>query len=138
MSTFVWIDSWQQQCCGDDFEVGSTVRWSAVPQDGPDEWVELLLGHDWASKVDYHEEHHVDEESTVVITGMVRSIWEVGCNRQERDDRGGRTWFPIAGSGTLRKVEVAHKWSPEPPDDLRPQVTFDGWVVELELHQSAG
>jgi len=37
------------------------------------------------------------------------------------------------GSGMLKEVSVADKWSPEPPDELRGQMTFDGWIVELEL-----
>jgi len=41
--------------------------------------------------------------------------------------------MPIRGSSTLKEVAVADKWSPERPDELRSQIVFDGWIVELEL-----
>lgn len=29
----VWVDSWQFECCGDDFAVGDRVRWTLQPAD---------------------------------------------------------------------------------------------------------
>lgn len=131
MQAYVWMDAWQQQCCGDDFEVGSAVSWSVFPSDIPDGWVELLLGLTWAQRVTFREEHHVDDDnSSIVIAGIVRSIREVTCRRTEQPRVG---WVPVAGSGVVKEVDIADKWSAEPPHDLSPRVTFDGWIVELEL-----
>lgn len=136
MHAFVWIDSWQQQCCGDDFGIGSQVTWSALPQYGPDGWVESLLGPVWADKVGYREEHHDDgDEALVVVAGTVRSIREVTCRRTSLRHGSGQVLVPIAGSGMLNEVSVADKWSAEPSDEVRGLVTFDGWIVELELGQ---
>jgi hypothetical protein len=125
------MDSWQQQCCGDDFGVGSAVTWSAFPTDGPDEWIELLLGRAWADRVTYREEHHVDDDgASLVIAGTVHSIREVSCRRTLQPGKG---LVPVAGSGILNEVGVADKWSAEPSDDLRGRMSFDGWIIELEL-----
>lgn len=138
MSAYVWVDAWQQQCCGDDFRVGSQVAWSAVPQDGPDGWVGLLLGGEWAEKVRFHEEHHSDDdESAVVLAGTVVSIREVTCRRVPQPQGSGQLMVPIAGSGMLHEVDVPDKWSAEPSADLRDHLTFDGWIVEVELEPPA-
>jgi hypothetical protein len=133
VNTFVWVDAWQLQCCGDDFRVDSDVTWTVVPQDGPDEWVELLLGAAWAERVRYHEEHHSDGDPEQGITGTVRSIREVTCRRTPERQGSGEVLVPVPGSGVLTEVAVADSWGPEPPEELRGQVTFDGWIVELEL-----
>jgi hypothetical protein len=54
VDAFVWIESWQQQCCGDDFRVGSVVRWQVRTNSDVDEWVELLLGAEWSAKGPVH------------------------------------------------------------------------------------
>jgi hypothetical protein len=134
MGTFVWIESWQQQCCGHDFRVGSRVRWEVRQNPDGDSWIDLLLGPRWSEKVGFTEDHHMDE-SDGVLTGVVAAINVVTCDRVPDDaphlEGRGKVMVPVPGSGRLRTVDVADSWEPEPRD--RPSGwSFDGWIVELE------
>jgi hypothetical protein len=95
------------------------------------EWVSLLLGPTWASKVRYTENSHDGVDSSS-ITGTVVSIQEVTCSRTSEQRGTDAVWVPVPGSGVLNTVADANKWRPEPPAHLHPQVSFDGWIVELE------
>jgi Family of unknown function (DUF6578) len=134
MGTFVWIESWQQQCCGHDFRVGSTVRWEVRQHPGGHDWVRILLGTGWSEKVFFAEDHHTDE-SEGVLTGVVSHISVVTCDRVLGDaaqpEARGRVLVPVPGSGRLRTVEMADSWEPEPRDPSAGW-SFDGWIVELE------
>ncbi len=134
MDAFVWIESWQQQCCGTDFGVGSTVRWDVKQNAENDEWIDLLLGPEWSGKVDFTEDHHMDE-SDGVLTGAVSEISVVTCDRVLGDvpqpGPRGKVMVPVPGSGRLRSVEVADRWEPE-PDDTSGGWSFDGWIVGLK------
>lgn len=131
VQTFVWVTAWEQQCCGDDFEVGSTVTWTVVKHDEPDEWVAQLLGPDWGGRVKYSEGHHDNEEDTV--SGVVCAINEVRCGRELQADGAGHVQVPIRGSGWLTEVSVADPWASRPSDDFRESMSFDAWIVELEV-----
>ncbi len=141
METYVWVDAWQQRCCGEQFGVGSTVNWNVTPEDEVSEWTNKLLGEEWGRKVDFHEEHHYSEdEPTSPLSGLVKSIQVVTCDRELKENEGigpkGLVWMPVPGSGRLREVEVADKWEPEPnPEDH--STSFDGWIVELEVVSQA-
>lgn len=135
MRTFVWVDAWQQQCCGAEFGVGSTVTWTVKSQPDGAEWVGLLLGREWAERVEYHEEHHDDAEETV--SGRVVSIRVVTCSRVGEPQGAGTSYVPVPGSGRLREVDVADPWEPEPPESQRFEESFDGWIVEVELYAPA-
>jgi hypothetical protein len=134
MGTFVWIESWQQQCCGDDFRVGSKVRWAVRQNPDGDEWIDLLLGPEWSKKVGFAEDHHLDENDGV-LTGVVANISVVTCDRVLGDASQlgprGNVLVPVPGSGRLRTVEAADCWEPE-PRDRSAGWSFDGWIVELE------
>jgi hypothetical protein len=52
----IWMDSWQMQCCGQPFEIGSHVTWTIRAPDA--EWVADVLGHAGAARVTAAEEHH--------------------------------------------------------------------------------
>src|SRR3569833_203668 len=56
--SFVWVDSWQQQCCGDEFQVGSSVIWNVTRVKDSDDWITTLLGPNWGDRVQYAEDHH--------------------------------------------------------------------------------
>jgi hypothetical protein len=153
--TFVWIDSWQQQCCGDEFRVGSTVHWDVFPTKEQDGWVETLLGPDWGAKVRYQEDHHggLDDAASEKLHGVVRSIYVVTCDRWLKTGPGeptGGVWLPIPGSGRLRAVDLADPWEPEPPDKEPPDDEdsarwivdpppwwFEGWIAEVDITSPA-
>jgi hypothetical protein len=47
----VWVDDWQQQCCGDDYSIGDEVAWTLIEAD---DGVEAVLGDafpDWTVEV---------------------------------------------------------------------------------------
>ena len=119
MDAYVWVTSWQQQCRGEDFRVDSSVRWQVKTSDGADEWIELLLGPEWATTVRFAEDHHLDKADGV-ITGTVSEINVVTCDRvlAEAPKPGptGKVMVPVPGSGRLRRVETADRWEPEPRD----------------------
>jgi hypothetical protein len=133
VDAFVWVESWQQQCCGDDFRVGSAVQWQVRTNSDADEWVELLLGAEWSAKVRFTEDHHMDGADGV-LTGVVSKINVVTCERvlgeAPQPGPSGQVMIPVPGSGWLRDVEVADLWEPEPPD-LDSGWSFDGWIVKL-------
>jgi len=134
--SFVWVDSWQQQCCGDEFQVGSSVIWNVTRVKDSDDWITTLLGPNWGDRVQYAEDHHgVGDGPGHDLRGVVRSIRVVTCDRRPEHDPerspNGRVWVAVPGSGRLRVVEVADTWEPEPPDG-DPRRSFDGWVVEVE------
>ena len=133
MQTFVWVTEWEQQCCGDDFGVGSSVTWTVVEHEGANEWVVQLLGPTWGDRVKYSEGHHADEEAT--ISGVVLAIHEVRCRRELQPYGSGQAWVPIQSSGWLTEVPAADPWVSKPDDEVRESVFFEGWVVELEISE---
>jgi hypothetical protein len=153
--TFVWVDSWQQQCCGDEFRVGSTVRWDVFPTKDEVGWVDSLLGPEWGARVGYWEDHHGgrdDRGDGEKLEGAVRSIHVVTCERELKTGVGrppGGVWVPVPGSGRLRQVESADPWEPEPSNDDRPAGDspqwledpppwwFEGWIVEVDADDVA-
>lgn len=132
MTVFVMVDSWQQQCCGDDIEVGSDVRWDVQVPEAGSSWVGWLLGDEWGHKVRYREHHH-DGDATVALAGVVRSIHVLTCDLtpnagNERADQ------RAPGTGRLTSIQVIDKWAPEPRHDpnTAPTESFVGWIVELQ------
>ena len=134
MTHSVWVSSCQQQCCGKNFGIGSSVEWNVRRVTEPDSWIDLLLGAEWATKVGYAEDHHL-AEANGVIAGVVRRIQVVTCTRElglaELLGRMEQCLVAVRGSGRLRDVAVAEKWEPEPRDEDA-DWTFEGWIVELE------
>lgn len=133
MDALVWLSSWQQQCCGEAFQVGSSVRWTVQRQDAGDEWAARILGPEWGRRIRFREEHH-DDEVDGVISGTVSAIKVVTCDRvfgvdpQWPDE--GQLMLPVNGSGRLRAVQIADPWEPE-PSAADAGWSFDGWVVQL-------
>ena len=73
MGMTVWVDSWQMQCCGEPFHVGSPVTWT-LGDAGP-EWLEATLGADARHTVDAAEGHHGGvPEDTAPTRGTVTRI----------------------------------------------------------------
>ena len=130
VDAFVWVTSWQQQCCGADFGVGSSVRWQVRTSGGTDEWIELLLGPEWATTIRFAEDHHLDQADGV-LTGTVSEINVVSCERvpgeAPKPRPTGKVMVPVPGSGRLRRVETAAPWEPTDAG-----WSFDGWIVKLD------
>jgi hypothetical protein len=123
----VWVDSWQMQCCGKPFRLGSRVSWTLGGAD-PD-WVETMLGADTQETVDAVEEHHGGvPEDTVPTHGTVTRISAVHCRCAPRPGSDSRTSYQVPGSGALTDVELADGWTADRGDEQ-----FAGYLVQLEL-----
>ncbi len=112
----VWIDAWQQECCGEPFRAGDVVAWEANERAAVDGLV-ARVGADRAAGVRYVQEHHGDDPDGVV-SGAIARIDEVVCRRDEG--------ALVVGSGHLREV-VAVPENPQGPE----QWTREGWIVEI-------
>lgn len=126
----VWVSSWQMECCGDPFAVGDNVTWHLDDEPDP-EWYEAALGTEVAQRITHAEEHHSDDEEFPQVTGRVISITRAWCDYgpTAADDR---VLYPIPGSAVFESVD-RYDGSER---DAHPELTFNGWVVELELADS--
>jgi hypothetical protein len=133
VDAFVWVDSWQQQCCGEPFRVGSDVRWEVKRHEAAIDWLERLVGPEWSARIRYVEDHHGDEVDGL-LTGEVAEIHAVTSGRVPGDVPGpgpvGTVYVPITGTGRLRRVAAADPWEFE-PRETQTRWVFDGWVVRL-------
>jgi hypothetical protein len=100
---FVWVDSWQQQCCGEGSRVSSGVHWHGHRTRGRKSWITTLLEPEWADAVEYEENHHgpPDELNPVVeLYGTVRSIRVVTCDRKAKPNSTSFSGMPVPGKRT--------------------------------------
>ena len=119
----IWISSWQHQCCGKDFAVGSTVTWHVHEPDRA--WFSTALGPDLSRRLDAVEGHHADPVDRTV-NGTVRSIAAV----HSAYDRESGRWVP--GTATLTRQDPADRWTAD-RDNLR----FIGYLVGLTVTPAA-
>jgi hypothetical protein len=127
MGMTVWVDSWQMQCCGEPFRLGSQVAWTLGGTD-PD-WLEALLGVDAQQTVDAAEEHHGGvPEDTIPTRGTVTRIVAVHCRYAPRPGGDSRTIYPVPGSDVLTDVASADGWTADRGDER-----FVGYLVQLEV-----
>lgn len=126
MGITVWIDSWQMQCCGKPFRLGSHVSWTLGAAD-PERIEDMLGAH--AQHVDAAEEHHGGVPADAMPTrGTVTRIAAVHCHYAPRPGGGSRTAYPVPGSGVLTDVDSADGWTPDHDNER-----FVGYLVQLEL-----
>lgn len=127
----VWITSWEFECCGDPFGVGSTVNWTVDRLDGSvahdatsARWFAAAIGPDEAARITDAEGHHSDSpEERVSLAGNVVAIRAAFC-RFERD-----SGFPVAGSGWFVDKAAAENGE---DDDLPDDAQFIGYLVDLD------
>jgi hypothetical protein len=122
VDVIVWMDDWQQACCGDRFEVGSAVTWEVRPQE-QSEWLRTVVGADEAKTIAYRAERHDDVELRR-LTGSVRSIRSVRCRHEMIPGEG---MYPIAGSAVFEPLVAVDRGGPV-------EDGFDrlGYLVELD------
>src|SRR5204862_2931437 len=97
----VWIDGYDFGCCGEPFEVGSTVRWEVETTTPTDPgWLSEVLGDRDAPKIDASNSAHRDEDDDfVALEGTVQRVDAVFiCYGRSPE---GNTLEPVAGSGVL-------------------------------------
>ena len=76
MTTTLFMEHWQIQCCGEPFGVGDNVSWPTTPVTGRS-FLDFL--GDRAGEVDAYEDHHLPGEPVVVCEGVVSAIEAVFC-----------------------------------------------------------
>ena len=114
------------ECCGEPFQVGDSVRWTATKARPK---VSQSLSDVAPSGVDWIEEHHGAEQETIEGTvTRIQALWEdlqLDPLRQVR--------VTIDGSGVTEELT-----SVAPPDidvdevDPHPDKSFQGYIVTLD------
>ncbi|MBW8481929.1 DUF6578 domain-containing protein [Actinomadura parmotrematis] len=93
MRLTIWVDDWQQECCGDPFAIGTRVTWTLVGTGLPD--------LDGAVRLDAAEDHHgAAGEGAPATTGTVLAI-KAAHARYAPDGAGSRTFVPVPGTTRL-------------------------------------
>lgn len=127
MHAVVWMDSWQMQCCGDEFSVGARVSWNLVEPDL--EWLTTVVGPTEAAAVTHAEEHHGREG--IECSGWVEAIRAVHYQVAARLHGSPKVMYPVEGSATFRSVRSADRWSNEIED-----AQFGGYLVDLRMAEA--
>jgi hypothetical protein len=123
MELTVWVDSWQMQCCGEPFHVGSEISWTLRARDL--RWLEGSLGR--GQTADAAEEHHGGvPEGTEPTRGTVTGIKAVHCRFAAKAGGGSGIFYPVQGSAVLADVESADGWIADRDDER-----FVGYLVKL-------
>ena len=116
---YVWVDAWEQQCCGEPFRTGGPVAWEV--NEKPDATrVVVRISPERSGRIRFAQEHHGDDPDGV-LTGTVARIEAVACRRE-----GGAL---VVGSGRLRQVSADVPWVPDSSDAER--WMHEGWIVEV-------
>jgi hypothetical protein len=102
MSQTVWVEAWEQACCGDAFAEGSEVNWTLVP---PSDGLARIFRVEDGVAVDAVESHHgpdVDRASRTI--GVVESIRLVHINYSSESDSNDGNERLIPGSAKVTRV----------------------------------
>ncbi|MEU5211652.1 DUF6578 domain-containing protein [Streptomyces sp. NPDC020742] len=127
MNLTVWMDSWQMECCGDPFRVGSRVSWTLVEANG--EWLAAVLGSAAAAGVDAAEEHHGGApEKTSPTSGTVTALSAVHCRYAPLPGAKSGPRHPVPGSSTFTPLSAAARWTADHGD-----LEFVGHLVGLDV-----
>lgn len=118
----VWVDSWQQECCGDPFSVESEVRWTLTDADL--DYLTPLFPPEASVTIDRGEERHggLPDDAPVTV-GTVATIHAVQL-RYALQPGNERTFYPVPGSAQLTEVQRSDG------KEMRSE-GFAGYLVEI-------
>lgn len=120
----VWVEAWQIQCCGDPFEIGSSIQWEGLTTDG--EFLETFLGPKVAGTVTFAEERHADPDVELMsLSGRVAAVSAV-FGQFAPAASNSKMLLPVEGSGVVHERKRATGWE----DEVEPQY-FLGYIVDL-------
>lgn len=125
MRATVWIDDWQQECCGDPFAPGDDVEWPLsreVDVDG----LAAMIGENDAVAVDLDLDSHGLSTDATPRQGTVVSITTVHARYEIRADLGARVALPE--TARRRRIDRAERFEPRAPG-----MEFVGYLVDLDL-----
>ena len=128
----VWVDAWQQECCGDPFAIGDGVTWPLESE--PDrEWLQAALTPELASRVGFWQERHAEAGAEPQSrTGTVVGV-RAAFGRYAAREGDGAGLYPVPGSAVLVDLARAAGFESVPSGER-----LNGYVVELELGEPAG
>lgn len=118
----MWIDEWQQTCCGDPLAEGEETTLHLRPAEVP--WFAGVFGPAFPRGLAGCDETHQMTDVVRIVQGTVASIHAASCRYAEAPDGTGCT--PVPGSGELRRIRAID-------DTVHPMGDRDlvGFVVEL-------
>ncbi|WP_037859466.1 DUF6578 domain-containing protein [Streptomyces sp. NRRL S-340] len=125
MTLTIWVDDWQMQCCGERFTPGDVVSWKLLETD-PEDYADVV-GSKRAAEIDFHEEHHGQEEEHAPTWLKVLTITEVHCRYEAPPGSTGNVHHPVPGTTVLVPVREADGWA-----EARPDVRFAGYLVTAQ------
>ena len=126
----VWVDSWQQECCGDPWSVGTVVSWTLTDADL--ESLAPLFASESEVRVDYREEHHGGlPEHAPITSGPVVGIR--GVQVRYAPLAGGDPRMLYAVPQSARFTPLTHSEGPEVPWE-----GFTGYLVEIDTDLPSG
>ncbi len=119
----VWIDEWQQSCCGDALAEGDEVTMRLRPVDAS--WFEAVFGSAFVRGLAGCDESHQMTQVQRIVEGRVHRIHAASCEYRESGD--GMGAIPVPGSGVLRRI-------PAIDGECRPVGGSElvGYVVDLD------
>jgi hypothetical protein len=129
MSTTVWIDGWQMQCCGEPFQVGSVVSWNLTPVLGSSHVPSILIAD--GPQITHIENHHGPDipDGTVLTVGTVNAIQMAFCKVAPMSDDDSSVCVPVPSSGWLStRTSASSADGDEGEDD---DTHFLGYIVEI-------
>lgn len=98
----VWIDEWQQTCCGDEIAEGDALTLHLRRVDQP--WFDVAFGPSFAAGLAGCDETHEPTDVERIVEGRVRRIEAASCAYETLPDGSGAV--PVRGSGELHRVRV--------------------------------
>lgn len=118
----VWVDGWQQECCGDAWALGSKVAWT-VERSNTDYFQPLF---DPPVTIDWHEEHHAESSAGLAkLEGIVLTIQGVQFDYAPRNGDARAVLHAVPGSARLTPLSRAAG------EELRWDC-FAGYLVTVE------
>ncbi len=116
----VLYDDWQFECCGEDFEVGSNIKWLVLNAES----IDLPIKTD---KIDYfYEAHSSDYEKLFVLEGKIKQIKALYEKYRTADDNP-RLLVPV--DGVLDNIHSSKEKAMQKDD-----MVFSYYLVYIEIY----
>ena len=119
----VWVEAWEQACCGEPFALGSEVTWRLAPAH---EGLAQIFRAEDGIVVDAVESHHGGDlpDDAPSTSGTVETIRLVHITYGPRPHDGGNVIGPLPASARITSVI-------RPSAEATSQRGFAGFLVEL-------
>ena len=127
----VWVSAWEMQCCGEPFQLGSTVSWT-VTAPSPNRTASVLPHQEDTAITDVEGHHFVREEwDGHELHGTVRAIQAV-VGRFTRSAAHQQLYEPVPASAILTSLSEADGEESKIPWHPHNELRFVGYLVDVE------